>query len=151
MNIPDRINFVLMGRYGYFSEQTYRNNFKNYSFYLFPFYEFIIKEHLKDSKKTIAIDQSFIPKSGYTTSWISYFCSCCAGEYKRGLEITGIGVINVNDHKWMTLDSVQKPYNAALESCEKNLVDWNSSYLISIKNTWNVFLSLSYVMRSFQR
>lgn len=133
MNIPDRINFVLMGRYGYFSEQTYRNNFKNYSFYLFPFYEFIIKEHLKDSKKTIAIDQSFIPKSGYTTSWISYFCSCCAGEYKRGLEITGIGVINVNDHKWMTLDSVQKPYNAALESCEKNLVDWNSSYLISIK------------------
>ncbi len=33
----------------------------------------------------------------------------------------------------MTLDSVQKPYNAALESCEKNLVDWNSSYLISIK------------------
>lgn len=35
----------------------------------------------------------------------------------------------------MTLDSVQKPYNAALESCEKNLVDWNSSYLISIKKT----------------
>ena len=27
MAIPDRINFLQMGRYGCFSEQTYRNNF----------------------------------------------------------------------------------------------------------------------------
>ena len=29
MAIPDRINFLQMGRYGCFSEQTYRNNFEN--------------------------------------------------------------------------------------------------------------------------
>lgn len=33
----------------------------------------------------------------------------------------------------MTLGSVQTPDNATLESCEKNLVDWYSSYLISIQ------------------
>ena len=33
----------------------------------------------------------------------------------------------------MTLGSVQTPDKATLESCEKNLVDWYSSYLISIQ------------------
>ena len=32
MAIPDRINFLQMGRYGKFSEQTYRNHFENESF-----------------------------------------------------------------------------------------------------------------------
>ena len=31
MAIPDRINFLQMGRYGKFSEQTYRNHFENES------------------------------------------------------------------------------------------------------------------------
>lgn len=62
-----------------------------------------------------------------------YFWSGCAGEYKRGLEIAGIGVIDVDNHECMTLGSVQTPDNATLESCGKNLVDWYSSYLISIQ------------------
>lgn len=64
MAIPDRINFLQMGRYGCFSEQTYRNNFKSDSLDWFSFNETIIKEHLKGSRKAIAIDPSFIPKSG---------------------------------------------------------------------------------------
>lgn len=32
MAIPDRINSLQMGRYGKFSEQTYRNHFENESF-----------------------------------------------------------------------------------------------------------------------
>ena len=58
MAIPDRINFFQLGRYGCFSEQTYRNLFE--------------------------------------TPWIGYFWSGCAGEYKRGLEIMGIGVIDID-------------------------------------------------------
>ena len=37
MAIPDRINFLQMGRYGCFSEQTYRNNFENDDFDWFSF------------------------------------------------------------------------------------------------------------------
>ena len=133
MAIPDRINFLQMGRYGCFSEQTYRNNFENDGFDWFSFNEAIIREHLKGGRKAIAVDPSFIPKSGSKTPWIGYFWSGCAGEYKRGLEITGIGVIDVDNHECMTLGSVQTPDNATLESCEKNLVDWYSSYLISIQ------------------
>lgn len=133
MAIPDRINFLQMGRYGCFSEQTYRNNFENDDFDWFSFNEAIIREHLKGGRKAIAVDPSFIPKSGSKTPWIGYFWSGCAGEYKRGLEITGIGVIDVDNHECMTLGSVQTPDNAMLESCGKNLVDWYSSYLISIQ------------------
>ena len=54
-----------MGRYGCFSEQTYRNLFE--------------------------------------TPWIGYFWSGCAGNYKRGLEILGIGVIDIDNHDCMAL------------------------------------------------
>ena len=46
MAIPDRINFLQLGRYGEFSEQTYRNNFKKDSFDWFSFNEQLVKEHL---------------------------------------------------------------------------------------------------------
>ncbi len=84
MAIPDRINFLQMGRYGCYSEQTYRNNFENDDFDWFSFNEAIIREHLKGGRKAIAVDPSFIPKSGSKTPWIGYFWSGCAGEYKRG-------------------------------------------------------------------
>ena len=32
MAIPGKVNFLQMGRYGEFSEQTYRNNFENETF-----------------------------------------------------------------------------------------------------------------------
>lgn len=58
MAIPDRINFLQLGRYGEFSEQTYRNNFKKDSFDWFSFNEQLVKEHLHGTRKAIAIDPS---------------------------------------------------------------------------------------------
>ena len=55
MAIPDRINFLQMGQYGCFSEQTYRNNFENDSFDWFSFNEVIIREHLKGGHKAIPL------------------------------------------------------------------------------------------------
>lgn len=103
--------------------QNYYNNFENDSFDWFSFNEAIIREHLKGGRKAIVVDPSFIPKLGSKTPWIGYFRSGCAGEYRRGLEITGIGGIDVDNHECMTLGSVQTPDNTTLESLEKNLVD----------------------------
>ena len=36
------------------------------------------------------------------TPWIGYFWSGCAGEYKRGLAIMGIGDIDIDNHECMT-------------------------------------------------
>ena len=54
MAIPGRINFLQMGRYGKFSEQTYRNHFVNESFDWFSFNEHLVKEHLPGTRKAIA-------------------------------------------------------------------------------------------------
>ena len=55
MAIPGRINFLQMGRYGKFSEQTYRNHFVNESFDWFSFNEHLVKEHLPGKRKAIAV------------------------------------------------------------------------------------------------
>ena len=83
MAIPKRINFLQLGRYGRFSEQTYRNLFENETFDWFAFNDSIISEHLSGQRKAIAIAPSYIPKSGHKTPWIGYFWSGCAGDYKR--------------------------------------------------------------------
>ena len=134
MAIPNRINFLQFGRYGSFSEQTYRNLFKIEKFDWFAFNSSIINEHLTGKRKAIAIDPSYIPKSGHKTPWIGYFWSGCAGEYKRGLEIMGIGVIDIDNHECMTLGSIQTPDSKTLDSEEKTLVDWYSGYLIKCKD-----------------
>ena len=133
MAIPNRINFLQIGRYGHFSEQTYRNLFKREAFDWFAFNDSIIREHLTGRRKAIAIDPSYIPKSGHKTPWLGYFWSGCAGNYKRGLEIMGIGVIDIDNHECMTLGSIQTPDSKTLDRVDKNLVDWYSGYLISRK------------------
>ena len=63
MAILDRINFLQLGRYGCFSEQTYRNLFENETFNWFAFNASIISKHLTGKRKAIAIAPSYIPKS----------------------------------------------------------------------------------------
>ena len=126
MAIPDRINFLQLGRYGCFSEQTYRNLFEHETFDWFAFNGSVISKHFTGKRKAIAIDPSYIPKSGRKTPRIGYFWSGCAGDYKRGLEILGIGVIDINNHDCMTLGSIQMPDCKTLDNMGKNLVDWYS-------------------------
>ena len=67
MTIPDRINFLQLGKYGCFSEQTYRNLLEHETFNWFAFNGSIISKHLTGRRKAIAIDPSYIPKSGHKT------------------------------------------------------------------------------------
>ena len=91
MAIPGKVNFLQMGRYGEFSEQTYRNNFENDTFDWFAFNEHLIRKALTGKLLAIAVDPSFLPKSGKKTPWIGRFWSGVAGEMKRGQEIFGVG------------------------------------------------------------
>ncbi|RGM53581.1 hypothetical protein, partial [Parabacteroides distasonis] len=108
--------------------------FENETFDWFAFNNSIISKHLTGKRKAIAIDPSYIPKSGKKTPWIGYFWSGCAGEYKLGLEIMGIGVIDIDNRECMTLGSIQTPDCKTLDNMGKNPVDWYSGYLISKKD-----------------
>ena len=62
-----------MGRYGKFSEQTYRNHFVNESFDWSSFNEHLVGKHLTGRRRAIAVAPSYIPKSGKKPPWTGYF------------------------------------------------------------------------------
>ncbi len=109
MAIPDKINFLQMGRYGLFSEQTYRNTFTRDDFDWFSFNLFLANKVCTGKFRAIAVDPSFIPKAGNKTPWFGKFWSGAAGGPKRGLELLGKGLIDVDNHDCMTLGALQTP------------------------------------------
>lgn len=76
-------------------------------------------------------DPSYISKSGKCTPWIGYFWSGTAGQAKRGLEILGVGIIDIDNKDCISLQAVQTPDNQTLESNDVNLIDW---YLLVLKS-----------------
>lgn len=64
MAIPGRINFLQLGRYVRFSEQTYRNNFENGTFDWFSFNEHLVGKHLTDRRRAIAVARPISPSQG---------------------------------------------------------------------------------------
>lgn len=134
MAIPDKINFLQMGRYGQFSEQTYRNTFTRGNFDWFGFNQHLAKKVCTGSFLALAVDPSYIPKSGKKTPWFGKFWSGAAGEAKKGLELMGIGLIDVDNHECMTLGAFQTPDSMTLEDMDYNLIDWYREQLISRKD-----------------
>jgi len=133
MCIPGRINFLQMGRYGKFSEQTYRNNFAKEGFDWTGFNMHLSEKVLTGSRKAYAIDPSYIPKSGRFTPWIGKFWSGVAGAVKRGLEIMGIALIDVENRDSITIRAKQSPDSVTLDNIYQNLISWYSGVLIHMK------------------
>lgn len=130
MIIPGRINFLQLGRYGKSCEQCYRMNFSK-EFDWFDFNLSLSEKVLPGVRKAIAIDPSYISKSGKQTPWVGYFWSGAGGMAKRGLEILGIGLIDVDTNDCISLQAIQTPDSKTLESRGANLVDW---YLLALKS-----------------
>ena len=128
--IPGRINFLQLGRYGKSCEQRFRQNFSK-DFDWLEFNLSLSDRVLTGDRKAIAIDPSYITKSGKNTPWIGYFWSGAAGQAKRGLEILGVGLIDVDNKDCNSLQAVQTPDRQTLESRDANLIDW---YLLVLES-----------------
>ena len=70
LTIPNRINFLQMGRFGRSSEQRFRMNFKK-KFDWISFNQTLVPEG-KPNRRAIAIDPSYISKSGKKTPGVGY-------------------------------------------------------------------------------
>ena len=134
MAIPDKKTFLNMGRYGMFFEQTYRNTFTRDDFDWFSFNLYLVNKVCTGKFRAIAVDPSFIPKSGNKTPWFGKFWSGAAAAMKRGLELMGIGLIDVDNHECMILSALQTPNAKTLEEMDYNLVDWYRQLLIAMKD-----------------
>ena len=107
--LPGRVNFLAMARHGRFSEKTYRNHFEE----RFDFFNFNkqLAERFCSSRRIIAGDCSFIPKSGKKTPHIDRFRSGCASKAMPGLEISSLAVIDIEANTAPHLECEQTPAN----------------------------------------
>ena len=136
MVLPRKINFTQMGRYSYSSEQRFRQLFER-EFDWMQFNLLLMRQRFGESvRKAIVIDASYISKSGKKTPYIGKFWSGCASAMKRGLEILGIGVVDIDSRDCMMLRAEQTPDKAYLEKQgeEYNLVDWYLDVLRKYKD-----------------
>jgi hypothetical protein len=117
LSIKGRINFLQLGRYSSFCEQTYRNQFEKE----FDFYSFnkILIDQIASDELAIAFDPSYVPKAGKATYGRGRYWSGVAGASKWGLDICGFAVVDIVNNTAMHLKAWQTP--PAEELSEKGL------------------------------
>lgn len=128
LSIPGRINFLQLARYGKRKEQRYRQQFEK----RFDFLSFNKELTLSQgsSRFAIAFDPSYISKSGKKTPGVGYFWSGVANKAKWGLEIGGIGAIDIDNHTAFHLEAVQ-----TLNDDDQKLTDWYAGVISERKET----------------
>ena len=75
-----------------------------------------------DGLLAIAIDPSYISKSGKKTPHIGTFWSGCASSMKHGLEIMGLALVDVHANSCMMLRAHQTPSTGELKMRNMTLV-----------------------------
>ena len=133
-----------MGRYGSHVEQTYRNAFglkKSKCIDWLKLNVSLAKRFFgKQGRWAIAIDPSYISKAGKKTPHIGRFWSGCAQSVKHGLEIMGIGLIDIDAKDCMMLKAHQSLSNKELSLRNKTMVDFYISVIKRYRtahSSWN--------------
>ncbi|WP_455666017.1 transposase [Phocaeicola sp.] len=85
------------------------------------------------ARLAIAFEPSYISKFGKCTPYLGRFWSGCAGKAKRGLEISGIGVIDLDLHTCLHLEAVQTPTPSTLETVDWTLVDYWYLHVLRVR------------------
>lgn len=137
--IPHKINFLQLGRYSDSCEQRFRQNFTK-DFNWAEFNSILSKEILTGQRKAIAVDPSFITKSGKKTPYIGRFWSGCNAKAMRGLEILGVGLIDADMNECVSFYTVQTPDSNTLHTAKWTLVDW---YLFALEKEKEILLNQS--------
>ena len=144
MIIPRKVNFTQMERYGSHDEQTYRNNFGKKKSECIDWLKLnvsLAKRYFGEKgRRAIAIDPSFISKSGKKTPHIGRFWSGCAQAVKQGLEIMGIGLIDIDANDCIMLRAHQSLTGKELGLRDKSMTDF---YISVIKRYRRELLKLS--------
>ncbi len=125
LSIKGKINFLQLGRFSQYGEQTFRNQFEK-KFDFFSFNDLLIKQ-LVPGPRIIALDPSFIPKSGKSTYGRGRFWSGVAKKTKWGLEICGFAVVDISSNTALHLNAWQTPSAEELTKKGLNLLSYYGS------------------------
>ena len=104
-----KINFRNLSRYSHYSERTYTRQFDN-PFDFMALNRAIINESIDQdqaSARILALDASFIPKSGKKTYGLDHFWNGCHSRKEKGLEVCGVALVDVDKNTAFTLSVAQ--------------------------------------------
>jgi hypothetical protein len=95
MTIPVRINFLMMGRFSNLDEKTFRLGFKKA--FDFPALSAELLSSKTGREMIVALDPSFIDKSGHKTHGLAKFWNGKAQVSEDGLEIACLALVDVGE------------------------------------------------------
>jgi hypothetical protein len=129
-----RANFTNLSRYSLLSERTYRRQYQR-SFNFIQFNQQLIEQAIElESEVILAVDCSFIPKSGKQTYGIDYFYNGSASRAEKGLEVSAMAVVDVNKKRGYSLSVQQTPPNTSSQDNQPETTRINH-YLAQLEAT----------------
>lgn len=132
LSLRGRHNFLNLARYGAYSEKSYRLHYEE----SFDFLEFnsLLSQGPLSSEKVLAFDPSFIPKSGKQTPHIDTFWNGCTQQAIRGLEISGLALVDIENNTAVHLEAIQTPDQSSLGLKDWSRVDHYADCILSRKD-----------------
>lgn len=140
LRLRGRINFLSLARHSStYVESSYRNHFEEY----FDFSGFNTELILGagSGHYIIALDMTYIRKSGKHTEGLGKYWSGCLGKAEWGLEAGILAAIDIDHHTAFNIDAVQSPSKAERNSAGFSYVDhcvsiviWNQENLKRLSN-----------------
>jgi len=127
LSIKGKINFLQLGRFSSYGEQTFRNQFEK-KFDFFSFNKLLINQS-SSNERIVALDPSYIPKAGKSTYGRGRFWSGVAKATKFGLDICGFAVVDIVNNTALHLNAWQTPSADELASKGLNLLTYYASII----------------------
>jgi hypothetical protein len=102
-----KVNFTNLSRYSGLNEKTYRRHFQQ----VFDFTAFnlaIVEQERSGTQPLLLVmDSSYIAKSGKKTAGIDWYWNGCHSRCEKGLEVSLVGVVNVETEVAYALSAQQ--------------------------------------------
>ena len=116
--LPGRATFRNMSRYGPYCEKTFSRQFAQ-AFDFLQFNRLLLADKLEQAEFMLAIDASFVSKSGKKTYGLDKFFSSSSGRAEKGLEVSLVALIDTEAGNAYSLLARQTPFFRATEKATK--------------------------------
>lgn len=115
LTVRGKINFRNLSRYSELCERTYSRQFaKPFEFVAFN-REVIDEGTGSESERIVVCDASFVPKSGKQTHGLDYFWNGCHSRTEKGLEVSSVAIVDVEQNTGFTLSVRQTEPTEAVQ------------------------------------
>lgn len=114
-----RVNFTNLSRYSHLSERTYRRQFKKGVEFAALNRVLIEQVRQADGQQLAVMDCVFVAKSGKTTFGLDWFWNGCASQVEKGLELSVVGVVDVDTPQGYALSAQQTFAQENLPECSR--------------------------------